>query len=38
MQTLNKIMNKIIFTAMFIAAIITWTWMIFAWIIAIIGG
>tara|TARA_R110001599_G_scaffold97458_2_gene251326 strand:+ start:363 stop:479 length:117 start_codon:yes stop_codon:yes gene_type:complete len=38
MQTLNKIMNKIIFTAMFIAAVITWMWMIFAWIIAIIGG
>tara|TARA_R110002126_G_scaffold170685_1_gene319552 strand:+ start:423 stop:539 length:117 start_codon:yes stop_codon:yes gene_type:complete len=38
MQTLNKIMNKIIFTSMFIAAVITWMWMIFAWIIAIIGG
>jgi len=38
MQTLNKIMNKIIFTAMFIAAVITWMWMIFAWLIAIIGG
>jgi len=38
MQTLNKIMNKIIFTAMFIAAIITWIWMILAWLIAIIGG
>jgi hypothetical protein len=38
MQTLNKIMNKIIFTAMFIAAVITWVWMIFAWLIAIIGG
>jgi hypothetical protein len=38
MQTLNKIMNKIIFTAMFIAAVITWIWMIFAWLIAIIGG
>jgi hypothetical protein len=31
-------MNKIIFTAMFIAAVITWVWMIFAWLIAIIGG
>jgi hypothetical protein len=38
MQTVNKIMNKIIFTAMFIAAVITWIWMIFAWLIAIIGG
>jgi len=38
MQTLNKIMNKIIFTALFIAAVITWVWMIFAWLIAIIGG
>jgi hypothetical protein len=38
MQTLNKIMNKIIFTALFIAAVITWIWMIFAWLIAIIGG
>jgi hypothetical protein len=38
MQTLNKTMNKIIFTAMFIAAVITWIWMIFAWLIAIIGG
>jgi len=38
MQTLNKLINKTIYTAMFITAIIAWTWMIFAWIIAIIGG
>jgi len=38
MSLLNKIMNKIIFTAMFITAILTWMWMIFAWLVAIIGG
>jgi len=38
MSLLNKIMNKIIFTAMFITAILTWIWMIFAWLVAIIGG
>jgi hypothetical protein len=31
-------MNKIIITAIFIAAVITWIWMIFAWIIALIGA
>ena len=38
MRLLNKIMDKIIFTAMFIAATLTWMWMIFAWLVAIIGG
>jgi len=38
MSLLNKMMNKIIFTAMFIAATLTWMWMIFAWLVAIIGG
>jgi len=38
MRLLNKIMDKIIFTAMFITAILTWMWMIFAWLVAIIGG
>jgi len=38
MEVINKIMNKILFTAMFITAIITWLWMIFAWTLAIIGA
>jgi len=38
MSLLNKMINKIIFTAMFIAATLTWMWMIFAWLVAIIGG
>ncbi len=38
MNTLNKIMNKIIITAIFTAALITWIWMIFAWIIALVGA
>jgi len=38
MSLLNKMMNKIIFTAMFITATLTWMWMIFAWLVAIIGG
>jgi len=38
MQAINKKMKKIIITAIFIAAIITWLWMIFAWILAILGA
>jgi len=38
MNTLNKIMNKIIITSIFIAAVITWAWMILAWIAALIGA
>ena len=38
MNTLNKIMNKIIITSIFIAAVITWKWMIFAWILALVGA
>jgi len=38
MNTLNKIMNKIIIIAIFTAALITWVWMIFAWIAALIGA
>ena len=38
MSLLNKMINRIIFTAMFIAATLTWMWMIFAWLVAIIGG
>jgi len=38
MGKINKIMNKILFTAIFITAIITWLWMIFAWTLAIIGA
>jgi len=37
MGKINNVMKKIIFTAMFITAIITWLWMILAWTLAIIG-
>jgi len=37
MKTIQIVMKKVIFIGMFITAIITWIWMIFAWLIAIIG-
>ncbi len=38
MKLLQILMNKITFTAMFITAILVWMYMIFAWLVALIGG